>query len=116
VARFSTWLFTIARNLALNEIGRSGHRREITGETPREAGCDGRQVFDELAARDRRDKLQAALRRLPPAERSIIGLAYLRELPLAELARMEGCSNEAIKVRLHRVKARLRTLLEIDDE
>jgi len=116
IARFSTWIFTIARNLALKELQRSSRRTEVAGAATLEIGCDGTHAWDELNARDRKRKLEAALQRLSAADRSLIALAYVQELPMAELARMEGCSNGTLKVRLHRAKARLRTLLEIDDE
>jgi RNA polymerase sigma-70 factor (ECF subfamily) len=55
--------------------------------------------------------LQDALRRLPARDRSVLALAYVHELTLADVARIEGCSEAAVKARLHRARQRLRDAL-----
>ena len=67
---------------------------------------------DNLEHRRRRQQLHAALGRLPAAQRSVLALAYLRELSLAEVARIEGISQDAAKQRLHRARLALRQALE----
>jgi len=42
--------------------------------------------------------------------------AFIDELDLAAIARIEGCSTGAAKVRLHRARQRLRQILEADNE
>jgi RNA polymerase sigma-70 factor, ECF subfamily len=112
---FSTWLFTIARNLALHELERAAHRHESTVlDDVAEPACDGMQPDAALAHKQQRQRLQAALHRLALPDRSALALAYIDELDLAAVARIEGCSTGAIKTRLHRAKARLRELLEDD--
>jgi RNA polymerase sigma-70 factor (ECF subfamily) len=115
---FSTWLFTIARHLALNELSRAAHGREVTageGALP-EAAWDGAQSQDALIQGERRRRLHGALRRLPPHERCLVALAYVKDLDLAEIARMEACSAGAVKTRLHRARLILRDLLEKEDD
>lgn len=114
---FSTWLYTIAHNLAVNELGRAAGKHERTAdEAMPEVACSGAQPAEALADLQRRRSLHQALRSLPLADRSALALAYFRELDLASIARIEGCSMNAIKVRLHRAKARLRHLLEKHDD
>ena len=112
-AEFSTWLFTIARHLALHELERAARRHELApgAELP-DAACERPQPPDALALAQRRRRLHLALRQLPPADRSALALAYNDELDLAAIARIEGCSLAAIKTRLHRAKEKLRHLLE----
>jgi RNA polymerase sigma-70 factor (ECF subfamily) len=114
-AEFSTWLFTLARNLALNELDRAAQRHEFAaGDELPDAECPRPQPLVEMLEAERSRQLQAALRQLPPRDRSTIALAYLEELDLAAVAAIEGCSTGAVKTRLHRARGRLRQLLEAD--
>jgi RNA polymerase sigma-70 factor (ECF subfamily) len=112
-AAFSTWLFTIARNLAINELTRASSSHEQTfGEDMPEMACEHGQPAQEVMNRQLRLQVQQALRMLPYDDRSALALAYYEELDMASIARIEGCTVGAIKVRLHRAKQRLRQLLE----
>ena len=113
LAAFSTWLYTIAHRLALNELTRAAAQREspVTADTP-ESVCEQPQPPEQLAARQQRQRLLHALHQLPLAERSILALAYVQELPLDDVARIEGCTPGAAKVRLHRARHKLAALLE----
>jgi len=115
-AAFSTWLFTLARNLALNELKRPVHRRELAaGDGLPEVACVRPQPLTGLMREERARLLHAALQRLPPNDRSVLALAYVDELDQAAIARIEGCSIGALKTRLHRVKRRPREMLEVTD-
>ncbi|MET3133655.1 RNA polymerase sigma-70 factor (ECF subfamily) [Oxalobacteraceae bacterium GrIS 1.11] len=113
---FSTWLFTIARNLALHELERAAHRRELRGaDELAEPVCTNLQPPEQWARKQRQQRLHDALRQLPLPDRSALALAYEHELDLAAIARIEGCSHGAIKTRLHRAKEKLRQLLGEND-
>jgi RNA polymerase sigma-70 factor (ECF subfamily) len=110
---FSTWLFTLARNLAINELTRASHRNEVAmGDDVPDAACDRAQPLASLLQDERKRHLHEALRRLPLDDRSALALAYNDDLALADVARIEGCSEGAVKTRLHRAKRKLRELLE----
>ncbi len=124
-AQFSTWLFTIARNLALNELGSATQKHErlrthnaahddVDSDTTDSVVCAAAQPPQVLEDMQRRLHLQLALRALSVQDRSALALAYFQELKLDDVARIEGCTVGAIKVRLHRAKQRLRELLEND--
>ena len=109
---FSTWLFAIGRNLALNEIGRAGHRLEVASEDDVEiAACDDTPATA-LERKRSRARIHAALGRLAPAQRSVLALSYLSELSIAEVAAIEGIGVGAVKVRLHRARRAMRHVLE----
>ena len=111
-AAFSTWLFAISRNLALNEINRAGHRLEVAANDDFDAASGDDSPPEALARKRNHLRLHAALGRLGPAQRSVLALCYFSELSLAEVAVIEGISAGAVKVRLHRARQALRLILE----
>jgi RNA polymerase sigma-70 factor (ECF subfamily) len=116
-AEFSTWLFSIARNLALNEITRAANRVQATAEDVEgRAGCISSEPLNQLVQAQMNSQLQTALLRLPLPERTTLALACVRELPISEIAVLEGTTVGAIKTRLHRTKAKLRQWLEVSDD
>jgi RNA polymerase sigma-70 factor (ECF subfamily) len=114
---FSTWLFTIARNLALNECSRAGNRRETAWtEIETEPVCSRPQPEEALIGDRRRQQLRLALLRLSPDNRCVLALAYTRGLNITEIAQIESSTPGAIKTRLHRAREQLRRYLENPDE
>lgn len=111
-AQFSTWLYTIARRLALNALDRQAHRREVVPvDDVLEMGCDAPGPAASLQRRRRQSRLQAALRSLPLDDRSVLALAYVQELDATAVARIEGVSVSAVRMRLLRARQRLRDAL-----
>lgn len=116
-AEFSTWLFTIARNLALHELERVANKHEVVGgDDLQNAVAEESLSADAINQTQQRQRLYDALLTLTIEERSALALAYFRALDSAAIARIEGCTVSAIKVRQHRAKQKLRKLLENDDE
>jgi RNA polymerase sigma-70 factor (ECF subfamily) len=116
-ADFSTWLFAIARNLALNELTRAASRHQGPLEhalviTPSSGPTPGEQVERQQSAARVRD----ALNRLSLEDRTTLALAYVQELPLGAIAALEGTTEGAVKTRLHRARARLRESLGSGDD
>jgi RNA polymerase sigma-70 factor (ECF subfamily) len=122
-SRLSTWLHRIAVNVALMRL-RSQRRRPETSLDellPRFAE-DGHRIVDPPApARSPEEALdeharRAAVRRcidaLPEPHRTILVLRDLEDLDTEEAARALGVSADAAKMRLHRARQALRTLLE----
>ncbi len=114
-ASFSTWLFTIARNLGINECSRHSYKRERGGDEPtREAARQADPARDQeavLTAAHADARLRDAVHELPPPFRAAVELSYLRELSLEEIARLEHCSVGTVKSRVFRGKELLKALL-----
>jgi RNA polymerase sigma-70 factor, ECF subfamily len=95
------WVNSIALNLGRTLCRRAARLQELT-EVPVPAGSDV------LAAVDVRQKL----RECPPRERELLEKRYLEERELSELAREEGCTNQAMRIRLYRARQILRRFFE----
>jgi RNA polymerase sigma factor (sigma-70 family) len=95
------WLFTIARNKALDE-----HRARARRPVPVAAG------LDEAAAPRPPDgpdaELWGAVRELPAKQRAAVVLRFVNDLPHREIARVLDCSEAAARRSLHEGLAKLR--------
>ena len=113
----TTWILTIARNLALTRLSLPVTRTETSvGAETLEIASDAPAADEQLVARQRQHQVRTALAGLSAADRSLLSSSYIDGLDLAAIARIEGCSIGAAKVRLHRARQRLRQILEADDE
>jgi len=112
-ASFSTWLMTIARNLALNERARTGLRKEQPGGLRDEQhGRIERGPQEILELRRLKSRVREAISRLPEQFHTAVVLSYFNELSLEEIAQIESCPVGTIKSRVFRGKQILREILE----
>jgi RNA polymerase sigma-70 factor (ECF subfamily) len=119
---FSTWLFRVTANeaLMLMRTQRRHRSRLVEGldledlaslPAANESVSDDRA--DAAAAQNERDaRVRAALQELPAEYRDVVALHYNQDLGLQEIADRLGATESAIRSRLHRARARLRTLLK----
>jgi RNA polymerase sigma factor (sigma-70 family) len=117
-ARFTTWLFTVARNRVIDEV--RARRRGVAIEVERAGGSPLiEQLATEPAAgpleavvvRDQAGALARALRELPQEQRDVFLLHVEADLTVEEVARITGCSFETAKSRLRYARGKLRELL-----
>lgn len=121
-AKFSTWMFTIARNLCLNELRRrSRHPAESLEETHVEHEDQPRQQYedkqnisppDKLLHGELARKIEEALADLPENQRTAILLCRQDELSYDEIAEVLGCSLSATKSLIHRGRETLKEKLK----
>lgn len=120
-AKFSTWVFTIARNLSLNEIRRrSRHPADSLDQTGPDDDQPIRQVEDRkgfsapeaLMHGELEEKIDQALGTLPEKQRTALLLCREDELSYEEIARVLGCSVSATKSLIHRGREALKQLLK----
>src|SRR5271169_4829954 len=117
-AKFSTWLFTIARNLCLNELRRrSRHPAESLEESHAEhEDQPARQYEDKKINLPAENvlhgelvgKIEEALAGLPEIQRTAILLCRQDELSYEEIADVLGCSLSATKSLIHRGRETLK--------
>jgi len=121
-AKFSTWLFTIARNLCLNEIRRrSRHPAESLEETHAEnedqpqRQYEDKKVFlptENVLHGELAGKIEEALAELPENQRTAILLCRQEELSYEEIAEVLDCSLSATKSLIHRGRETLKEKLK----
>ena len=117
-ARFSTWLYRITFNLAVNRTQRDPGL--VSLEASHDLG-EGGQLGPEADPGDRpeseleRNDVVAAVRRaidsLPASQRMALVLAKFEEMPYAEIAKVMGSSEKAIKSMIHRARENMRARL-----
>jgi RNA polymerase sigma factor (sigma-70 family) len=117
-ARFTTWLFTIARNRLVDAVRAS--RPQVSLD---ELGHEAPPVVERLTAsphagplaaaeaRDQAEALHQALARLPPEQRDALLLQLEGNLSIEEVAAVTHASFETVKSRLRYARMRLRELL-----
>jgi RNA polymerase sigma-70 factor (ECF subfamily) len=121
-AKFSTWLFTIARNLCLNEIRRrSRHPADSLEEAHAEHEDQPRQQYEDkssvappekLLHGELAQKIEEALAGLPENQRTAILLCRQEELSYEEIAEILGSSLSATKSLIHRGRETLKEKLK----
>ncbi|MBK8267684.1 MAG: sigma-70 family RNA polymerase sigma factor [Planctomycetes bacterium] len=122
-SKLSTWLHRIAVNASLLKL-RSQRRvqeRPIEGLLPRFLD-DGHQerpavewretATDIVQSRESRELVRRRIAELPETYRTVLMLRDIEELDTRETAELLGIEENAVKVRLHRARQALRTLLD----
>jgi RNA polymerase sigma-70 factor (ECF subfamily) len=121
-AKFSTWLFTITRNLCLNEIRRrSRHPAESLDQTHAESDEQPlHQVEDksvpsppqQVLYGELEGKILEVLAELPENQRTALLLCREEVLSYQEIAKVLGCSLSATKSLIHRGRETLKLKLK----
>ena len=121
--RFEAFLFRIAGNLNRDRIRRARRSREkvrladeIDRSMERDQPCGAAtssevQVRDTLEQSERLDQMQAAMAKLPPAEREVIVLRHFSELSFKQIAILMDTPIGTALARAHRGLNKLRAML-----
>lgn len=115
---FSTWMYRITSNCASTHLSRRSRQRteELSDDVPI---VDLRPEQDpslRAEAAILRHHIDRAIRALPDRLRQVVVLRDLHDLSHSEIAAELGITTSAAKVRLHRARQRLRTILQRTSE
>jgi RNA polymerase sigma-70 factor, ECF subfamily len=123
-AKFTTWLFRIATNLALNSVRDNRHQRmEVSLDAPVTVDAeDGDEKVLDIAEKNpnieqhlieeaRKNMIRHAIDKLPAKQRAAVLLHKYQELDYGDIARILECSESALKSLLFRAYETLRVEL-----
>ena len=114
----SAYLAKLTRRIAVDRIRRTAAEKRGGGEweaalEEMEDVLPGRaDPAGELEAKEREAAVGRFLKSLPEADRLLFLARYWHFRPMAEIARAMGCREGAVRTRLHRLRRRLKALLE----
>ncbi len=128
-SRFSTWAYTIARNLCIDHLRKRVHRRHASldasgdGKGEGEGTPLGERIAGGGAGADRtaigkqlQGHLASAVEALPEDQREVFLMRQVGELPFKEIAEIVGVSENTVKSRMRYALERLQTALaEFED-
>jgi RNA polymerase sigma-70 factor, ECF subfamily len=126
--QMSTWIYRIATNAALDKLGSPSFQRTIQARLSQDsigsddAEADEPEIVDQNAwTGEKTPSLETTMMReemlecvrnrlaqLPADYRTVLVLSDMEELPNSEIAEIVGASVDAVKIRLHRARARLK--------
>ena len=117
-ARFSTWLYKIAHNLAI-DFHRSRSRRHTYSLDDEELSIDEPTAVDlwsnpqwEIEEKDRHRVIRDAIDQLSPKQKEVFMLNRYQGLQIKEITEVLGMAEGTVKIHLHRAVRKLQTLLQ----
>ncbi|MBV70268.1 MAG: RNA polymerase subunit sigma [Myxococcales bacterium] len=122
-AKFKTWLYTIARNICIDELRKDRVRSGgVSFEQSNSRGGDGLAAKDRIAgshddgykaasASELQERLISALERLNDKQREVFVLRHIDQMRFREIADLLGTSENTIKSRMRYAFENLRDLL-----
>lgn len=109
LSAFSTWLFTIARNLIVDHFRRRNDEVDLAAA---ENVAGPEMVESQVQRRQDEDQLRQLLQQLPPREQEIIACRYGAEMSYREIGRLMNLSVVNVRVILFRTVRLLRAQWE----
>jgi RNA polymerase sigma-70 factor (ECF subfamily) len=120
-ALFTTWVYRIATNLAIDTLRRRGRRPQSLSldQAPdpeaapleRQIPASGRSLDDEVAARELQEAVRKAIAELPPKLRAVVLLYDFQQLSYEQIAAILTVPLGTVKSRLFNARQQLKTKL-----
>ena len=112
---FGTWLYRIAANRCLAQRRKASpqfYSVDELAERNRAVFAEGANPEEQLVRKELVDRAEAAVRELPEKQRLLFVLGTQMGLRYREIGEVVGCSEDAVKVSVHRARKRVRDLMK----
>ena len=123
-SRFSTWLYTITRNLCVDHLRRQKHRRHASLDGGSDDG-EGRSTLGDrfadphpaastervVVASEIRERVALAVEELPEEQKEVFLLRHIGDVPFQEIAVITGVGENTVKSRMRYALERLQKAL-----
>lgn len=125
-ARFTTWVYTITRNLCIDQLRKRAHRRHPSLDEAR--GDDGDRTLGEVVpdrgadverdavGAELQQQVAAAVELLPPNQKEVFLMREVAHLPFKEIAAITGVPENTVKSRMRYALERLQAALKDHEE
>ena len=110
--RFKTWLYTIARNVAVDYLRHQAKSAPLPYEEAAAGLADERDLEQSFLREEQKISVRQALKKLPPDYRQTLWLLFFEELSPAEAGRVLKKSPRQMKNLVYRAKGALKSELE----
>jgi RNA polymerase sigma-70 factor (ECF subfamily) len=127
-ARFTTWLYTITRNLCIDQMRKRALRKHASLDEPRRGEEEdgptlGEQTADARASVERqatgtelKERIAKAVETLPDEQREVFLMREVANLPFKEIAEITGVPENTVKSRMRYALERLQQALSEYEE
>lgn len=123
-AKFTTWLYTIARNLCVDQTRRRKHRKHASLDAPMSSDEDSGTLLDVVSgnemASDRKtvnkqleQRMNQAIQSLVEEQREVFMMREFLDMPFKQIADVVGVPENTVKSRMRYALEKLR--LELDE-
>lgn len=110
-AKFTTWLFTLARNLSIDFLRRKKREIAHANNQSDEDGVSAISPHHMVEQSELQRVLMTALEQIPEEQREVFLLREIGDLSFVEIAELLGCPENTVKSRMRYATAKLRSLL-----
>lgn len=113
-SKFSTWLYKIAYRSCLDSLkkNRDKYHTDTIDEITINKINSTDNILEEISRKERAVIIKECLDKLPEEERTILWMFYYDELSLKEILEITDLSESNLKVKLHRARKRLLTVVK----
>ena len=113
-AKFTTWFYKIVVNAAINIHQKRNHTAGAISLDTLTNVSDNNELKISASLKNREQKafIQQALQQLSPDDRVVLTLFYLKEQSIEEIATTTDITENLVKVKLHRSRKRLASVME----